>query len=299
MEILVFNNKNKQQLSNAKISIFQNDALIDQKFIVNKNPLILNLECNSSYKIIGESENFESSEIVFKTDLIFNKNSVENLFLIPKPCNQNLNITVLNKDTKEPLLGAVLTLINNNSTIKTSKLENTSSENIDLECEKLYNLKIELEKFDTQLTEFQTTNKYNDQLNKVIYLEPSIEYITLSGQKLINTNTVYFDLDKDDIRNDAAMELNKVVSYLVNHPTVKIEVKSHTDSRAPDNYNLELSNKRANSVMSYIISKGIDADRISGKGYGETQLVNKCSNGVKCTETEHQLNRRTEFLIIE
>ena len=84
-----------------------------------------------------------------------------------------------------------------------------------------------------------------------------------------------------------------------NNPSIKIEIKSHTDSGALDNYNLNLSERRANSVLNHIISKGINSNRLSGKGYGATQLINKCSNGVKCTEAEHQMNRRTEFVIID
>jgi len=75
------------------------------------------------------------------------------------------------------------------------------------------------------------------------------------------------------------------------YPTMKISLGSHTDSRAPDAYNFKLSNRRAQSSLNWIIDKGIDPSRITGKGYGETQLVNKCSNGVHCTDLEHQLNR--------
>ena len=82
------------------------------------------------------------------------------------------------------------------------------------------------------------------------------------------------------------------------NPSIKIEVKSHTDSRAPDSYNLNLSNERAQSTKNYIVSKGIDSNRVFSKGYGETELINKCSNGVKCTQAEHAMNRRTEFVII-
>ena len=82
------------------------------------------------------------------------------------------------------------------------------------------------------------------------------------------------------------------------NPTIKIELNSHTDSRAPDGYNMRLSNDRAKSSINYIISQGINPARLSGKGYGETRLVNKCSNGVKCTNSQHEENRRTEFIVI-
>jgi len=82
------------------------------------------------------------------------------------------------------------------------------------------------------------------------------------------------------------------------YPEIIIELQSHTDSRASDDYNIELSENRAKASVDWIINKGIDPARITGKGFGETQLVNKCSNGVKCNEAEHQLNRRTEFIVL-
>lgn len=117
---------------------------------------------------------------------------------------------------------------------------------------------------------------------------------------LADLNTIYFDLDKSNIRQDAALELDKVVNLMNKYPGMEIRLESHTDSRADDNYNMKLSNRRAKSTYNYIISKGIDAKRIPKyEGFGESQLVNKCSNGVKCTEDEHQLNRRTEFIILK
>lgn len=117
---------------------------------------------------------------------------------------------------------------------------------------------------------------------------------------LADLNTIYFDLDKSNIRPDAALELDKVVNLMNKYPGMVIRLESHTDSRADDNYNMKLSNRRAKSTYNYIISKGIDAKRIPKyEGFGESQLVNKCSNGVPCTEEEHQLNRRTEFIILK
>ncbi|MGV8946039.1 MAG: OmpA family protein [Lutibacter sp.] len=117
---------------------------------------------------------------------------------------------------------------------------------------------------------------------------------------LADLNTIYFDLDKSNIRPDAAIELDKVVSLMNRYPEMVIRLESHTDSRADDNYNIKLSNRRAKSTYDYIISKGVKPERIPKyEGFGETQLVNKCSNGVPCNEEEHQLNRRTEFIILK
>jgi outer membrane protein OmpA-like peptidoglycan-associated protein len=115
---------------------------------------------------------------------------------------------------------------------------------------------------------------------------------------MINIKPIYFDLDKFDIRKDAAIELERVVEIMNKYPEIVVQIASHTDSRARDEYNWVLSNKRAISTMNWLIDHGIDKRRVFGNGYGETQLVNRCSNGVKCSEAEHQKNRRTEFVII-
>ncbi|GAB4026216.1 OmpA family protein [Spirosoma koreense] len=106
---------------------------------------------------------------------------------------------------------------------------------------------------------------------------------------------IYYDLDKYNIRPDAAEELDKLVTILKDNPTLKIELGSHTDARASDAYNQKLSQNRAKSAVEYIVSKGIAADRLTYKGYGETQLIVKNAK----TEEEHQRNRRTEFKILE
>ncbi len=115
--------------------------------------------------------------------------------------------------------------------------------------------------------------------------------------KPIVLENIYYDLDKWQIRPDAAKELDKLVHLLNNNPNINIEMGSHTDSRAGDHYNLVLSDKRAKAAVEYLVFKGIDANRLKYKGYGETVLVNRCLNNVECTEDEHQKNRRTEFKV--
>jgi outer membrane protein OmpA-like peptidoglycan-associated protein len=111
--------------------------------------------------------------------------------------------------------------------------------------------------------------------------------------------TIYYDLDKSNIRPDAAIELDKLVILLKQQPELKIELSSYTDSRASDKYNQALSQRRAASAVAYLVKRGIAADRLVAKYYGETHLVNGCADNVNCTEAEHQLNRRTEFRVIE
>ncbi|MCC6840536.1 MAG: OmpA family protein [Flavobacteriales bacterium] len=109
---------------------------------------------------------------------------------------------------------------------------------------------------------------------------------------------IYYDYDKWDIRPDAAAELDKLVAVFTDNPELTFELGSHTDSRGGDLYNLVLSDARAKSAVDYLVRKGVSPDRIFARGYGETILVNQCADGVKCTEDEHQANRRTEFKVV-
>jgi len=117
--------------------------------------------------------------------------------------------------------------------------------------------------------------------------------------KLYELNSIYYDLNKADIRPDAAEELDKIVQFLTDNPQMNLELGAHTDARASTAYNLKLSQRRADSAVNYIIRRGITKDRIKPKGYGESQLINECSDGVECPEEMHQQNRRTEFKIIK
>jgi outer membrane protein OmpA-like peptidoglycan-associated protein/tetratricopeptide (TPR) repeat protein len=120
------------------------------------------------------------------------------------------------------------------------------------------------------------------------------------GEEKIIINPIFFEFDKWNIGKQAGDELDKVVFVMQKFPNVKIKIESHTDSRGKDAYNMKLSDSRAKSTQTYILSKGIDPARIeSAIGYGESQLTNKCSNGVKCTEDEQLANRRSNFIVIQ
>ena len=116
--------------------------------------------------------------------------------------------------------------------------------------------------------------------------------------KALSLRHIYFDLDKSNIRKDARVELEKIVEVLNQFPSLKIEIGSHTDSRQSKSYNQALSQRRAKSTLDYLVQRGINKNRLTAKGYGETQLINQCADGVKCSEAEHQLNRRSTFVII-
>ena len=112
---------------------------------------------------------------------------------------------------------------------------------------------------------------------------------------LLDIKQVYFD--RFNITSDAEYELVKIKAFMELYPQTRVAIRSHTDSRAPDAYNIVLSDNRAQSTRNWLVSKGIEASRITAKGLGETKLLNECSNDVICTKKEHQLNRRSEFIV--
>ena len=117
--------------------------------------------------------------------------------------------------------------------------------------------------------------------------------------KVLGIDIIYFDLGKALIRKDAEIQLSKVLDVLEQNPNIKIDVRSHTDSRAAAQANLDLSDRRAKATAAWLIAKGIDKSRITAHGFGESKLLNQCADGVKCSEEMHQLNRRSEFIIIK
>ncbi|SOE19989.1 Outer membrane protein OmpA [Spirosomataceae bacterium TFI 002] len=116
---------------------------------------------------------------------------------------------------------------------------------------------------------------------------------------IFRIENIYYDYGKATIRPEARKSLEKhVLLVLKKYPSLAIEIRSHTDSRATSEFNQELSNKRAEEVTTYLIKKGINPQRLISRGYGETQLVNNCTDGISCDENKHQQNRRTEFKIL-
>ena len=210
-------------------------------------------------------------------------------------CKQVIEGIARDKKTNNILANVEVKLIN-----KTGKIVGTltttadGAYKFDADCDKTYTVLGSKEDYKDDKVEV-TTDKTNEKVtNADLYLQPLID----NDQIVINP--IFFDFDKWNIRTDAEYELENIVDVMREHPEMVIKIESHTDSRGSDSYNLKLSDRRAKSTRDYLLSRGISADRIeSAIGYGETQLLNKCSNKVKCTEEEHQLNRRSYFYILK
>ncbi|WP_416868035.1 MAG: OmpA family protein [Imperialibacter sp.] len=164
--------------------------------------------------------------------------------------------------------------------------------------EENYYLVAEKPDYFTTRIDFSTVGKTPDrstltELITNVTFETKIRLEKIIMQKPIVLENIYYDLDKDDIRADAAVELDKLAQLMRDNPEIEIELASHTDDRAPDDYNLDLSDRRARSAVRYLVSQGINASRMVARGYGETQLIIKEAQ----SEEEHQVNRRTEFKV--
>lgn len=202
--------------------------------------------------------------------------------------------TAINLATKTPEGGVSTTLKDlSRSTVKIATSQNVTGkfsyqleQNTDYELVgKKANYISNIEKISTKgLTRSQTL---------YVQLELGIERVEIG--KAIVLQKIFYDLDKTDIREDASSDLQKLISFLNDNPTIKIEIASFTDSRGSGDYNLELSQKRAQSVVTYLINRGVNRSRMVAKGYGESKPVVDC---VECTEAQHQQNRRTEFKLI-
>jgi len=201
---------------------------------------------------------------------------------------------VYDKKTNQPIAGALVTLTKVNGSSLKAETDENGGFKFNLSRESEYNLLGEKTNYRSDVENLATIGLTSSQvLVQNLYLEQ------VEINKAIRLENIYYDFDKWNIRPDAAIELDKLVKIMIDNPTIWIELGSHTDSRGKDNYNLTLSQKRAESAVQYIISRGIDKNRIAAKGYGETQLLNKCTNGVECSDADHQLNRRTEFKIVK
>lgn len=216
-------------------------------------------------------------------------------------CNQTVTGIVVDKITKKPINESVVVIFDDkDNEVETATTNEEGAFTFTVDCEKSFKVVASKDKFESDNKTFTTDDNPDGKEELLLFLNPipEPEVVEVRERVVVNIGPIFFDFDKANIRSDAAIELDKVVNIMNKYPELLIEGGSHTDSRGPDSYNIILSAKRAKATTAYIISKGIDKSRISAKGYGETQLVNHCNGSTKCTEDEHQQNRRTEFVIL-
>ena len=215
-------------------------------------------------------------------------------------CEQSLAGVVKDKESGELLTGVIVSLFDENfKVLKESTTDSLGQYRFEVVCGKTYYVRVEKENYETSEKGIAIADESN--ASKLdLELEKRIKPIGVGTDlaKTLNIPIIYFDLDKSFIRKDAMFELEKIIVVMNDFPKLKIDIRSHTDSRQTEKYNYALSDRRAKSTRDWLIKAGIDASRLTAKGYGESQLVNHCADGVKCSELEHQANRRSEFVIL-
>jgi outer membrane protein OmpA-like peptidoglycan-associated protein len=218
-------------------------------------------------------------------------------------CVQILKGTITDSITKAVLPETTVTLIDNAyNALDTLVTDESGTYVFNVECGKDYFVRAVKKEYTSKEVKISIPNTIGE-TKLDIALKPSLCKVTI-GDNLgvcFGIKMIYFDLDKSNIRKEAALDLAKILDVLQQHPTMKLDIRSHTDCRATAKYNMALSERRAKATIDWLIAKGVDKSRLTGRGYGESQLVNDCgcepTNKSNCTEEEHQLNRRSEFII--
>lgn len=218
-----------------------------------------------------------------------------------KICTHIISGIITDVETKEILPNAKVMLFDDKMTIISEIIASEKGiYQFKIECNKKYYVRASKETYDTNEKSFDAvstigTSTLDLELKRNVF---PIEVGT-DLAKLFNISIIYFDLDKWNIRPDAAEDLEKIIQVLHQYPAMTIAIRSHTDSRQTHKYNEQLSDKRANSTLEFIVKNGIARNRLTAKGYGETQLLNNCSDNIPCSEEEHQKNRRSEFIVVK
>ncbi|MDO6519857.1 OmpA family protein [Zobellia uliginosa] len=216
-------------------------------------------------------------------------------------CNHLIRGTVINDKTGATLPEARLLIKDHNDSLiaKTTADKKGNFKIEDICIDNTYTVYAEKTDFTSRQTSFTiNAQKENDGILVELTPEKKPAPIGTDLAKYLDLEPIYFDLDKHFIRIDAQITMQKVIAYLKEYPDVAIEVRSHTDARASEAYNQSLSERRAKATVEYLIDQGIQEDRLSGLGFGESQLTNDCHSAKKCSEKEHQENRRSEFIVI-
>lgn len=223
---------------------------------------------------------------------------------IPKDCEQLLTGIVIDIDTRKSIAFANVILYDSKENkLKEINCDANGTFNFGtVNCGENYKIRAEKSSYNTNEIAISIPNESG--ITSIdIPLELKVKPLKIGDdlRTALGIDIIYFDLDKAEIRSDAAVELAKVLEVLKQYPNMKIDVRSHTDCRQTAEYNLVLSEKRAKSTLNWLLKNGISKERLTGKGYGEAQLVTNCAceptNDSNCDEEAHQKNRRSEFII--
>ena len=299
-EVLVFRGDDGIGLDSVEVT---SDCFPKQTFYTNvEGKLYIELPMDRTCNFTLSSPNFEKKNITISTKdyAVGAKISQQ----VPIEANKDLKFvvkgTAVNKEDNSPLAGAEITLLS--SCTKSSQMAIADHEgnfSFELEPACCYVARASKDGYFISASQFCTKGLYkSDSLLTTIEM-PAL--MTVNGKSILDTNAVflveniYHQYDKADINHLTSSGLLTLLNLLQNNPNLSIEIRSHTDSRGSAEYNQRLSERRAKAIADYLIGQGIDSNRLTYIGVGETEILNGCYDGLSCTEEEHAINRRTEF----
>ena len=262
----------------------------------------IDLTKNSEAKNLGKPVNSEKDDFAFTINenknigfVASNRNGNDDIFKLIPVCNYEVNAIVTNANSGAIIAEANVSILDDkNNIISTIKSNNKGEVSYTVDCEKTYTIQAIKDGFESNSFAVIASNKKGGSIKIDAVLMPISEIIT---EKEVKLKPIFFEYNNSNITQQGAFELDKLVQIMKNNEKLIIFVKSHTDNRGTDEFNLLLSDKRVKATIQYVISNGIDPNRISGKGFGETEPKVDCKEN--CTEEEHEQNRRSEFLIVK
>lgn len=267
---------------------------------------------NSSHDDFGMVLDSTGMKGYFSSNRAGGKGNDDLYFLKIKHVPVIIRGVIKDRDTKDVLADANISVVNESgNTILTSITRNDGQFEFEVNKGQEYIINVTKEfYFENEKSVGTSTLRPNDEVFSEIFLEQKIEETTDNitpksmeeedgvALQVVEIEYINYSLDKTDINPDAAVTLNKLIAFLKEFPDLEIRIESHTDSRGSDEYNMVLSKKRARAAFDYVVSQGIDPKRLLYQGYGETRLLNNCTNGVDCTEEQHEVNRRSIVKVV-
>lgn len=212
-------------------------------------------------------------------------------------CTQNLKGVVKDLKTGNPLPNSKVEICDGVKVLASTMSDNNANFEIDAPCNKRLNVRAYAENHAINSQIVFTTEARKDYVWEV-KLFPIREFVYRDLEKLIDVDNIQFVEDNIALTKNDEKILNKVVMILEKYPDTNISINVHSDSKGIEEYNLRLTQERADLIMSYLLNKGISEERLNAVGYGSSHLLNNCIEGADCTEKEHQQNRRTEFVVL-
>jgi len=291
LRVISYDDHTKVLLPGSKVALLGADGkVIDSKVADKEGSVEFSVDPREKYQLLAENATYvpKKKELLIKGSMLDFR---QNEYVYLKQAYPYLTIEVIDKESGLIIPNALVDI--SEGKYEESELEdNNGIIKMKMNASTDYSFYVSAEEYFDRTLKFSSVDKIPGEYSMTVELEK------LSTGKQFVLDDLYYDLAKFNIRPDAAIVLDKLAKILADNPEVRIEIGSHTDSRGSAESNMLLSQNRSESVMAYLIGRGIAKSRLVAKGYGETQLINKCADGVDCPEVDHQANRRTVIEIL-